>query len=34
MLGAEGYQILGVIFFTFMGLILYRIARKPLDIKL
>jgi putative OPT family oligopeptide transporter len=34
MLGSGGYQILGVIFFASMGLVLYRVARKPLSIKL
>ncbi len=33
-LGSGGYQILGVLFFSFMGLVLYRVARKPLSIKL
>ena len=28
-LGAEGYALLGVIFFGLMGLALYRVARKP-----
>jgi OPT family oligopeptide transporter len=28
-LGAQGYQILGVVFFTIMGLTLYRVATKP-----
>jgi hypothetical protein len=29
LLGAGGYQILGVAAFTLMGLLLYRIARRP-----
>ena len=33
-LGAAGYQVLGVVFFAAMGLVLYRMARKKLDIKL
>jgi len=33
-LGEGGYEILGVIFFAFMGLVLYRIARKPLKVQL
>ena len=32
-LGAAGYQILGVAFFAAMGVVLYRMARKKLDIK-
>ncbi len=34
MLGEGGYEILGVAFFAFMGAVLYRVARKKLDIKL
>ena len=33
-LGAAGYQILGVLFFAAMGLVLYRMARKRLDVQL
>ena len=33
-LGAPGYQVLGVAFFAAMGLVLYRMARKKLDIQL
>jgi putative OPT family oligopeptide transporter len=33
-LGEGGYQILGVLFFAFMGIVLYRVARKKLNIKL
>jgi hypothetical protein len=33
-LGEGGYQILGVAFFAAMGVVLYRVARKRLDIDL
>jgi len=34
LLGDSGYQILGVLFFAAMGVVLYRVARKKLNIKL
>ncbi|HUJ25397.1 MAG TPA: OPT/YSL family transporter, partial [Myxococcales bacterium] len=33
-IGGNGYQILGVVLFAIMGVVLYRVARKPLDVKL
>ncbi|MFN2549019.1 MAG: OPT/YSL family transporter, partial [Myxococcales bacterium] len=33
-LGEGGYEILGVIFFAIMGTVLYRVARKPLNVRL
>ena len=33
-LGEGGYMILGVVFFAIMGIVLYRVARKPLNIDL
>jgi uncharacterized oligopeptide transporter (OPT) family protein len=33
-LGPRGYDILGVAFFVVMGVVLYRVARRPMDVKL
>jgi putative OPT family oligopeptide transporter len=33
-LGEGGYMILGCVFFAIMGIVLYRVARKPMNIKL